>query len=261
MEPTLSEFTILFFIATGGMLLLALAIVFFVIFYQKKMLEARIKQQNMEVEFQQKMLLATLESQESERQRLAGELHDSIGAMLSTIRLSMLTLTRSETLDKNGVQQTKKMIDDTIDSVRRISRDLMPSTLQKFGLTQALTEMCEQYTTVSGIVIPFTKTGDECELDKAKEILVFRIIQELINNAMKHAQATAINVSLTWTSNQLTVLVQDDGVGFNADEKNQSLGGLGLFNMQNRARILNATFSYEPEWQKGTKAVLTIPLS
>jgi two-component system, NarL family, sensor kinase len=261
MEPTLSEFTILFSIATGGMLLLALAIVFFVIFYQKKMLEARLRQQHMEVEFQQKMVLATLESQENERQRLAGELHDSIGAMLSTIRLSMLTIARNEGTNTESVQQTKKMIDDTIDSVRRISRDLMPSTLQKFGLTQAVAEMCEQYAAVSGVDIHFSKQGDEHNLDKTKEILVFRILQELINNAMKHAQATSIHVSFIWTSATLEALVNDDGVGFNADEKNQSLGGLGLFNMQNRARILNATFRYEPEWQKGTKATLTLPLS
>jgi signal transduction histidine kinase len=260
MEPTLSEFTILFSIATGGMLLLALAIVFFVIFYQKKMLQARLHQQQMETEFQQKMLLASLESQESERQRLAGELHDSIGAMLSTIRLSVLTLSRNEGLNKESVEQTKKMIDDTIDSVRRISRDLMPSILEKFGLMHAITEMCQQYTTVSGIPIPFTKNGKEVPLDKAKEIMLFRLVQELINNAMKHSQGTVINVSATW-GDQLTIMVEDDGIGFNSDEKNTSLSGLGLFNMQNRARIIGAEFSYAPEWQKGTRAIITLPLA
>lgn len=260
MEPTISELTLLFSIATGGMLLLALAIVFFVIFYQKKMLQAKLNQQQMETEFQQKMLLASLESQESERQRLAGELHDSIGAMLSTIRLSVLTMSRNEGLNKESIEQTKKMIDDTIDSVRRISRDLMPSILEKFGLTHALIEMCQQYTTVSGIPIPFTKAGEEQPLDKAKEIMLFRLVQELINNAMKHSQGTVINVSASW-SDQLIILVEDDGIGFNSDEKNTSLSGLGLFNMQNRARIIGAEFSYAPEWQKGTRAIITLPLS
>jgi two-component system NarL family sensor kinase len=260
MQPTLSEFTILFSIATGGMLLLALAIVFFVIFYQKKMLQARLNQQQMETEFQQKMMLASLESQENERQRLASELHDSIGAMLSTIRLSVLTLSRTEGLDKESVQQTKKMIDDTIDSVRRISRDLMPSVLEKFGLTQAITEMCQMYSTVSGIAIPFTNTGEEKALDKAKEIMLFRLLQELINNAMKHSQGTRINVSASW-SDRLIIVVEDDGIGFNADEKNKTIGGLGLYNMQNRARIIGAEFNYEPEWQKGTRAIITLPLS
>lgn len=260
MEPTISEFTLLFFVATGGMILLALAIVFFVIFYQKKMLQAKLSQQQMETEFQQKMLLASLESQESERQRLAGELHDSIGAMLSTIRLSVLTLSRNEGLNKESVEQTKKMIDDTIDSVRRISRDLMPSVLEKFGLIQAITEMCQQYSTVSGLPIPFTKNGNEIPLDKAKEIMLFRLVQELINNAMKHSQGTTITVSASW-GEQLIIIVEDDGIGFNTDEKNTSLSGLGLFNMQNRARIIGAEFSYAPEWQKGTRAIITLPLA
>jgi signal transduction histidine kinase len=120
--------------------------------------------------------------------------------------------------------------------------------------------MCQQYATVSGMPIPFTKNGEEQPLDKAKEIMLFRLVQELINNAMKHSQGSIINVSATW-GEQLIIMVEDDGIVFNADEKNTSLSGLGLFNMQNRARIIGAEFSYAPEWQKGTHAVITLQLS
>src|SRR5687768_3777625 len=133
MEPTISEFTVMFSIATIGMLLLAMSIVFFVLFYQRKMLETKLKQQQMEVEYQQKMLQAALESQENERKRLAADLHDSIGAMLSTIRLKLGTFSRIEGILTNDIDQTKTMLDDTITSVRRLSRDLLPATLEKFG--------------------------------------------------------------------------------------------------------------------------------
>jgi len=257
MEPTLSEFVVLFSIATGIMLLLAMAIVFFVMFYQRRLLKTKLKQQQLEAEFQQKMLQATLESQETERHRLAAELHDSIGAMLSTIRLSIMSVSLDDHYSES-VQHTKQMIDDTIDSVRRISRDLMPSTLQKFGLTQAITEMCQQYTTVSGMNISIHKEGEERSLDKTQEIMIFRIVQELVNNAMKHSKATLIKVSITW-SDKLIVCVEDNGTGFNADEK-MSSQGLGLYNMQNRAIIIGADFRYIPDWQHGTKAILTLSL-
>jgi two-component system NarL family sensor kinase len=260
MEPTISEFTIMFSIATIGMLVLALAIVFFVIFYQKKMLQSKLEQQRLEVEYQQKMLLSALESQESERQRLAGDLHDGIGAMLSTIRLSVLTIARSENLNTEGLQQTKKMIDDTIDSVRRISRDLMPSTLEKLGVSQTIHEMCDQYAAVSGLKIEFEQQGNERHFDKSKEVMLFRIVQELVNNAIKHSEGSYIQVLLNW-SERLWVSVEDDGVGFNVEEKKQSAGGIGLFNMQNRVKMLNASLEYELHRTKGTKATLIIPLA
>lgn len=258
MEPTISEFTIMFSIATVGMLVFALAIVVFVVYYQKKMLEARLRQQSMEAEYQQKMLLAAMESQESERQRLAGDLHDSIGAMLSTIRLSVLSMGKVEAGTPEGFQNTKQMIDDTIDSVRRISRDLMPSTLQKFGLLQAVNEMCSQYTSVSGIKIENVQQGDEIHFDRTKEIMLFRIVQELLNNAIKHSSGSRIQVTID-TNSPMTIEVTDDGIGFNYEEKLQSSKGIGLFNLQNRVMAVGGTLKYETGHKKGTKATLIIP--
>ena len=258
-EPTFS-FTAMFSIATGLMLILAMAIVFFVLFYQRRMLENKLRQQSLETEYQQKMLLAALESQENERQRLAGDLHDSIGAMLSAIRISMLTAVRNENVNTDGVQQVKIMIDETIDSVRRISRDLMPSTLQKFGLAQAIHEMCNQYALASGIKIEFNQEGTEWSIDKSKQIMLFRIIQELLNNAMKHSRSSHIMVTMHW-SESLMATVEDDGIGFNFEERKLSASGIGLFNMQNRARMLGGILQYEPNRTQGTMARITIPNS
>lgn len=259
MEPTISEFTIMFSLATVGMLVLALAIVFFVVFYQKRMLETRLKEQRMETEYQQKMMLASLESQENERRRVAGDLHDSIGAMLSTIRVSLSTMMRQETVNTQNVGEAKQMLDDTIESVRRISRDLMPITLEKFGLSYALKEMCEQYTMVSGIEIKFSEIGEVITINKKKEIMIFRIAQEFINNSIKHAKAKSINTSLLW-STELLVSISDDGVGFNIDQVKNSGKGLGLFTMENRASMLGANLTFNSSKEQGTKALIRVPL-
>ena len=259
MEPTISEFTIMFSIATIGMLVLAMAIVFFVVFYQKRMLETRLKHQKMETEYQQKMMLASLESQENERRRVAGDLHDSIGAMLSTIRVSLSTMMRQETVNTQNIAEAKQMLDDTIDSVRRISRDLMPATLEKFGLSYALKEMCEQYTTVSGIDIKFSESVRVITAGKNKEVMIFRIVQEFINNSIKHAKAKSISTMLQW-SNELLVSISDDGVGFDIDQIKNSGKGLGLFNMENRASMLGATLTLNSSKEHGTKALIRIPV-
>jgi signal transduction histidine kinase len=256
-QQALSDFTVLFIFATSGMLILAGGIVFFVLFYQKRMLEARLREQNLEVMYQQKMMEAALESQESERKRVAADLHDGIGAMLSAVRMNLGTLARTESVSAETIQPVKTMLDETIESVRKISRDLLPSTLEKFGLNVALKEMCERFQSLTEAGITYTEHGEAVPMEKSREIFVFRIVQELINNALKHANASAISVQVTWGS-QLTIVVTDNGKGFSPNDQPK---GLGLFNMQNRARVLHGTFIIEPHKPSGTKATLTVPLT
>jgi signal transduction histidine kinase len=261
--PTESYDLLLIFSATTvGMLLLAGAIVVFVVFYQKKMIQEQFKRQMMEFDYQQKMMQAELSSQESERRKLAADLHDSIGGMLSTIRVGLATIGRSLPEPKM-IDETKKMLDDTISSVRRISRDLMPSTLEKFGLIHAVKELCERFESTSKIPINFEATGEISSLDSQRELMAFRIIQELLNNAIKHAQALNIYVTFAATD-ALHISVEDDGVGFNAEEHKQdrqSGKGLGLFNIENRARLLNATLQFHTGQKNGSKVSLNIPFN
>lgn len=261
MDQNSYNFLIIFSIASVGMLILAGSIILFVVFYQKRMIQEQMKRQVMEFEFQQKMLQAELESQETERRRLSADLHDSIGGMLSTIRVGITTMARMLP-EPQSIDQTKKMLDDTITSVRRISRDLMPSTLEKFGLIQALKELCERFSDTSRINIEFHERGEVRDLDKNRSLMIFRIVQELLNNAIKHSQADHIEVALLFQES-LTISVQDDGIGFDAKaiiNDSQSGKGLGLFNIENRARLLGGAVFYERTNPKGSKTRVTIPL-
>jgi two-component system, NarL family, sensor kinase len=261
MDQDAYNFLIIFSIASVGMLGLAGSIILFVVFYQKKMIQEQMKRQAMQYEFQQKMLQAELESQETERRRLSADLHDSIGGMLSTIRVGLSTMAR-QLPDPHSMEETKKMLDDTITSVRRISRDLMPSTLEKFGLVQALKELCERFQATSTIRVVFHEEGNVSEVDKNRSLMVFRIVQELLNNAVKHSRAEEIRVTLDFAQ-ELSAVVEDNGVGFDADaviNDKQSGRGLGLFNIENRARLLGGTISYGKVNPTGSKTTVTIPL-
>ena len=257
-----SEYQVALIIAIGtvGMLLLAIAIILFVVFYQKKMIQEQLKRQQLELVYQQKMMEAMLESEENERRRLAGDLHDSVGGMLSTIRVGLTTIAK-QIPDPRSLEQSKQMLDDTITSVRRISLDLMPSTLEKFGLIPALKEICERFQSAAFIPVNFYESGEVKAIDRKRELKVFRIVQELLNNAIKHSQAGSIQVSV-YAENQLRICVEDDGIGFDPslnDSVAQSGNGLGLYNMANRARLLNANLDFDVQIKKGSKITLTIP--
>jgi signal transduction histidine kinase len=260
MEGGVSQFALFFSVATVAMLLLAGAIVLFVVFYQKKMIQEQLKRQQLELDFQQRMMEATMESEENERRRLAGELHDSVGGMLSTIRVGLSTMAK-QLPDPKVIDQSKLMIDDTLTSVRRISLDLMPSTLEKFGLVPALKELCERFQAASLIPLHFEEHGDVAEIDGKRALKIFRIVQELINNAVKHAQATSLNVAIS-SEGDLKITVEDDGIGFDPSHTfsaSTNGSGLGLYNMQNRSRLLNARLEFDVQTKKGSKITLTVP--
>lgn len=256
-----AEYQVALLIAIGsvGMLLLAVAIVLFMVFYQKKMAQEQVKRQQLELDYQTKMMRATLESQEMERRKLASDLHDSIGGMLSAIRMGISTIGRSLP-NPATVDQTKKMLDDTISSVRQISRDLVPATLEKFGLMQALRELCDRVQGTSLISINFREDGQAPMMQKTEELMIFRIVQELVNNAIKHAQATQITVD-AGSRNGFYISVEDDGVGFNieAQRNDRTSGkGLGLYSIENRAKQLGLNLVFDQR-NKGSKITLVFP--
>jgi two-component system NarL family sensor kinase len=254
------EFLLVFSIASVAMLVLAGSIVIFVVFYQKKMIQEQLKRQSLEFDYQQRMMQAELESQESERRKLAADLHDSIGGMLSTIRVGLTTMGKLLP-EPASMDETKKMLDDTITSVRRISRDLMPSTLEKFGLVHAVKELCERFQGTSKIRIHFLEQGEITAMEPQRQLMIFRVVQELLNNAVKHAQAAKIVVSIS-VDDRVLISVEDDGIGFDAEElKYDKHGsrGLGLFNIENRARLLNGTLEFEKGRIKGSKTTLILP--
>lgn len=245
-------------IGTAGMLLLAGAIVLFVTFYQKRLVQEQLKQKVLESNMQERILEATLVSQEGERQRLAGDLHDSIGGMLSAIRIGLSAVSR-QLPDPTKLDMQKQMLDDTIETVRKMSRDLMPATLEKFGLVPAIRELVEKLESTTSIQIGVIEIGEFHKMESKREIMVYRIVQELLNNAIKHAQATYLEVIFEFKEN-LYLIVEDNGVGFDAKELEVSgRKSLGLYNITSRAKLLGASIQVDREKTDGTKIVVIVP--
>jgi two-component system, NarL family, sensor kinase len=240
-----------------GMLLLAGFLILFVILYQKRMLREQLHRQDLERTLQQKILQATLESQEAERRKVAGDLHDSIGGMLSAIRVGLAGLAR-QLPEPQKMDPSKQMLDETIESVRRISRDLMPSTLEKFGLQPAVRELAERLQATSRIQISVVEIGQNKPMEKQRELMIFRIAQELLNNAIKHAKATYIELLFQYEE-MMILSVEDNGIGISQEQFAASgIRSLGLYNVQSRVQLLNATLDIDQKTE-GCKFIVRVP--
>ena len=217
------------------------------------MLRNKIATQELEADYQKQLLQSTIDSQEKERKRIAADLHDGVGALLSAAKLN-LNMVGSGAIPgeqlSEALGETKGMIDETIDTVRRISKDLLPSSLETFGLSMAVRELCEKMDNPQ-IRITFDEENKPHELSRQEELLIFRMIQELINNAIKHARASEINVSIQW-SETIVVTVQDNGQGFSLEETRGDIKrGVGLYSIENRANLIGGEVFFESKPGKG----------
>lgn len=221
---------------------------------QEKLLET-IQQDDFE-----KMLRLTFENNENERRRIAREILDDVGARLQAIRNTIHTLA-PDTVNQDKVE-LYQMLDLLTERVRSISWDLMPATLERFGLVSAVEELCKRASTATSVPITFRQEGSPLPLDIHQQILLYRTIQEGVGNAVKHAKAHAIEVGLHWSNGALQLTVQDDGIGFEyiPGQRFRFKPGLGLNIMESRAKLLHAQLSVKKNMPSGSILKLNLPV-
>jgi len=192
---------------------------------------------------------AVLEGQESERVRVARDLHDSLGGLLSTIKLQLKN-------EESNKERLSELLDKATDEVRSIAQNLQPSALQKLGLIAAVNDLLNIYVgKKKGIRINFQHYNVPENLPPNKALQLYRIIQESLNNAVKHSGATEILIQINGEEKGISILVEDDGEGF---QKNNDSKGFGLKNMQQRAEFLEAELSIEST-ENGTTVFMVCP--
>ncbi|PLK45464.1 sensor histidine kinase [Emticicia sp. TH156] len=256
----------LIFLGSSGLLVLIIFCILFVVYYKKKQAEQKMNIQELKAEMHKRLLESSLEVQEVERRRIAKDLHDEVGAMLSVTKMSFNQLLKK--IDTSGEvieqgQQTKEFLEESISQVRRISRELVPSTLEDFGLIIAIDEFIQKIHIATGVLFIFNHEGidDTQRFDNKIELTVYRIAQELVNNALKHAEAQEITLKLSLLNKKLSFVFTDNGKGFNLEAvKKDVKSGLGLRNIESRLSVVNGTFAIQSILDKGTSSTIEIPL-
>lgn len=252
---------------TVGMLFLIIAIIFFVVIHQRRVIKLQLDLQKTNEQQQKKLLEAAIQSEETERKRISSDLHDEVGALLSTIKLYLNQIQPSVLNDNSKIpvlNNCKQLIDDTITTVRSISSNLQPATIKDFGLESTLHGFSEKLKNSTTVKSSFAVQGPIERFDIEKELAVFRIVQELTNNVLKHAQADCINYALIQKNKEtLQVFIEHNGNGLSQEDFEQnkfSKDGLGLKNIQNRLNILKANIRFEKNSDRLNTVSCQIPV-
>lgn len=252
LQATNSNVSIVLFLGTLGMLVLTIGLILFIIFHQRKVIRYQVKLQQMEQEQQKILLNASIRLQEEERQRLAADLHDDAGPLLATARLylneNLVNLDKSAQLQ--SIFQARQIIDDAIQLVRNISHSLMPPTLKNFGLESAVNDLFQKISG-SGAINASSRFHDYKErLKPEKELIVFRVIQELINNILKHSNSSFIHLTQNIHGDRFYLRIHHDGRGIvqsDFEKLNKSTVGLGLKNISSRLKVVLGRINFEKD--------------
>jgi signal transduction histidine kinase len=200
-----------------------------------------------------------IEAQEKEWKMTAGELHDSIGQNLSAINIFLQQSIKSGGApDNDKLKQASELTVETINEVRRISQKLYPKQIERLGLTIAIEAMTERMESASGIKFNLVSDKIDNILSKENEVQYFRIIQEILNNTIKHSKANTVNVNIKRSVMFIVTEIEDDGIGF--DSSNSAKMGFGLVNVEERIRIIKASYEFTSDKSRGTRFKITVPI-
>jgi len=239
-------------------LFLSIAIVFLMLYFQKKKFQYAKERGELEKQYGEQLLQSRLEMQEQTFETISDEIHDNVGQLLSLAKLQLSILEQNEISDKSLITEIKGNVGNALTDLRDIAKSLSTSRIQELSLLQAVEQELQRIGRAGVIVCKVAVTGNEQQIAEQKKIIIFRIVQESLQNILKHAQATTINVEFDF-SEQLNIIIEDNGVGFSAGEKVKIETGLGLQNIVKRATLINGEATINSIINNGTKITLTIP--
>ena len=253
------------FFGTILLLLVAGFIAAFVSMYYKKRQRHKQEMDNINILFSQTLLQTQLEIQEQTLKNISQEIHDNIGQALSLAKLNLNTMpaTNDELLQQK-ILNSKELVSKAIMDLRDLSRSLDTDYVQEMGLQRAIEyemEMIKKTGTIdTGIIVE----GSLFRLEKQKELILFRIVQETFNNIIKHAGAKNITVAINYKPSSFELIIKDDGKGVNLEPlntENDTNFGLGIRNMHNRAKLIGADFNMSSTISEGTEVKIILQMN
>jgi signal transduction histidine kinase len=257
------------YILVFGLLLLMLSIYFIVKFYSDRIKSTRIITEQKEEINQQKIrelednikmssMRSVIEGQEIERERIAKDLHDSLGGLLSTIKLQFdnVRSKRNDLSDMKEYNQAHKLLDTAVDEVRTISRNLQPGSLHDLGLVSAIKDLINRFEADHYPDIDFQYYKMPEKMDKMISLSVYRIIQELLTNSLKHAKANEILIQINTEDDELVIQYEDDGIGF--DPNNLKRKGMGIENIRSRVNYMHGSLTMDSRQGEGMSVMIRI---
>ena len=219
-----------------------------------------IRHQRRTLQLQRMNILAEINAIEKERTRMAQDLHDELGPTLTVIKFEVDSAEARSEEDKELLQKASSQLNDAVTKIREIARNMMPSALTRKGLETALQEIVTQTNDLTPLHVSFSYDVNS-KIDEERSINIYRIMQEVIQNAVKYSQAELMVIKIKEDQNKLHILCEDNGVGFDYEKKMDSGEGLGLRNFRSRTELMKGKLNVASQKGKGTQYIFEIPLS
>lgn len=226
------------------LVLVAVIITLFTVFVRRKnkLLE---EQEQVKKAFEKELSETQIEIREETLRNISWELHDNIGQLMTLAKIqAQMAKNKPETLD-----DVANTIGKGIQELRTLSKLINPEALKSLNLLEALNLEIERFNRLEFIKSTFVVEGERHDIGNKKEIIIFRILQEFFSNTIKHSKASHLNVLVSYNANNLTITAKDDGIGFSSD---MDFSGIGIKNMKNRAKVIDADLNITSEKDKGT---------
>lgn len=242
------------------MFFMVLVLLLFFYFSKKKVIKKELETQQLKFEHQKALLQASILIQEQERERIARELHDDISSKLNIISLNSHLLAERNLPEGDLIeiaQNNVGLVATALETSRHIAHDLLPPVLDKFGLDAALQSLCNEISNTKHIRVEYNNTVQFDDAQKHRYLHVFRIIQELISNSIKHGKASFITISIVQNNGKTKCDYTDNGQGFDMAKLKTDGGGIGMKNIESRIVFLDGTFKIESDTGKGIHATFS----
>lgn len=256
MSQQASEILITILGGSAILLLLGLTLIFLIVVYRKKQKEYFYQKEQLEESFRKELLKAQLETQEQTFHSLSQELHDNIGQVLSLAKLNMsvIELNSKGEMDES-ISQTKNLLNTAINDLRDISKTLNTDYVKEKDLAESIERELGMLRRTRKFEADMQVEGTPFFISAERRLILFRIIQESLNNIVKHAGATFITVYLQYDQDSLLILIKDNGHGFDIEHTSK---GVGLLNMKHRSAMIESTVSVESQPGKGTTVTIKV---
>jgi signal transduction histidine kinase len=241
------------------LLLLVSAVISLLFIYQRRQIRNQLDLKKLKDEFDLEILRSRLEMREQTLQNISEEIHDNVGQVLSlaNLNLSSIELDTGHR-ERELIDRVMTLLSKAIGDLRNLSRTLDPENIASTRLADCIQFELDQLEKTGRYKTSLQLVGSERPLDASKQLLVYRIAQEAINNIIKHASATTIDVALHYTAADLSILINDNGTGFREPAPDNAKNGAGLRNMKNRAKLVQGALTIRSS-ETGTRLSLALP--
>ncbi len=250
MEQTEVQYLIILF--SVSFLVIIISLILLISYMQKKKLQFILDKERAKANFEEQLLKSEVEITDQNLKNISWELHDNVGQLLSVASMEAKMLMQKETLSGDQLEEVVNVLGQSISQIRGLSKTLNSDMIQKLGLKQALENEFDRLERI-GLLKTSLQFNDTILIDKKKEIIIFRMLQEFISNVLKHAQASELNISVLDNEGKIYIQVSDNGIGF---DKENVEGNNGLLNLESRAKLIGAEFILDSKVGEGTNMKL-----